>query len=411
MRRLVAIIGCAVVIGMMLPCLVAAAGGDEGGRTRVVAASSSGGFAVVAAGKDGAAIVVGKGQSDWDEVVARSRELSKRIAEFSSKLGMPLTSGSNALVIPAGEIDAGRLGEISDQMAIMSRVIDKKLAEVDMLAHGGFRGGAVFMGWFPGQVTQGIFLEDYGALFLTKVNVPLKPLAEPEEDEPSDGGDPLWEETRQEMFGQRSGEKDWDSILKKFGRPRRKYDAGVVEELEDTLVRSLRLAANISTVADDQWIVITVIDDGLRSAGGFRLGPGGGFGLGPGDRPGGGGGFGPGPGDRSGGGGGRGGPGPGGGGGGGAGRGGRGGGSGGGGQGGGGGRRPGGAENAPAGGGRDEGDKKQQQKAAAMMMVTRGGQGRSAVMTIRARKSDIDAYASGDLSFEKFGKKVTIITY
>ncbi len=383
MRRLVAIIGLAVVIGLMLPYLgsgkVAAAGDGEGGRAGMVAASSSGGFAAVAAGKDGAVVVAGKGQSDWDKVVARSHELSERLAKFSSQFGTPLASGSNALVIPVGEIDESRLGEISDETAIMSRLIDKKLNEADMLAHGGFRGDSVFMGWFPGRVTQGIFLEDYGVLFLTKVNVPLKPLAEPEADKPSDGGDPLWEETRQEMFGQGSGEKDRDSILKKFGRPRRKYDAGVVEELEDTLVRSLRLASNISTVADDQWIVITVIGDGLRSGGGFRPGPGGGFGPGPGDRPGG-----------------RGGPGPG------ASGAGSGTGS------GGGGRRPSGAENAPPGGGRDEGDKKQQQKAA-MMMVTRGG--RPAVMTIRARKSDIDAYDKGELNFDKFGKKVSVVTY
>ena len=367
MRRLVVIIGLAFVIGMVPKCLVSA----------------------VSAGEDGAAVVAGKGQSDWDKVVARSHELSERLAKFSSQFGTPLASGSNALVIPVGEIDESRLGEISDETAIMSRLIDKKLNEADMLAHGGFRGDSVFMGWFPGRVTQGIFLEDYGVLFLTKVNVPLKPLAEPEADKPSDGGDPLWEETRQEMFGQGSGEKDWDSFLKKFGRPRRKYDAGVVEELEDTLVRSLRLASNISTVADDQWIVITVIGDGLRSGGGFRPGVAG-FGPSPGDRPGVGG-FGPGPdsGDRPG----VGGRGPG------AGRGGR----------GGSGRRPSGAENAQPGGGRDEGDKKQQQQKAAMMLAAKSG--RPAVMTIRARKSDVNAFGAGDLSFDKFSKKVTVVTY
>ena len=44
-----------------------------------------------------------------------------------------------------------------------------------------------------------------------------------------------------------------------------------------------------------------------------------------------------------------------------------------------------------------------------MMMVTRSG--RPAVMTIRARKSDINAFDKGDLSFDKFGKKVMVVTY
>jgi hypothetical protein len=132
--------------------------------------------------------------------------------------------------------------------------------------------------------------------------------------------------------------------------PENKYDAEKVEELKTRLIKALKHAANIRNIKSDEWIILTVIGEGGGYSGGVGSGVGGVGGYG--------GGYG-------------------------------------------------GAVNVRRSHISAAGDR------FATIGIVPGGTGvtSSTVLTIRAKKSDVDAFAKGELDYDKFREKVQILTY
>lgn len=170
-----------------------------------------------------------------------------------SILGGDVHAG-RTLVIPGEQIKTRQLVTIMEDLSVMSRILEKKLGRSK---HYSVLGNLnVFSDAKHGA--QCIYLDDYGALFLVKVDFPLVPSVDTQEqEETEEPTDRLWEETRQEIFVGPGTIRRRRIRVQPDTEPR--YDAEKVEELKRNLIKSLRHAANIRALEPEQWLIVTVI--------------------------------------------------------------------------------------------------------------------------------------------------------
>jgi len=168
------------------------------------------------------------------------------------------------LVIPTAQMKIENLAAITEDMTVMSRIFDTKLSQ----AHLTTGRGSWVVGLDPyfgrdSRTTEAIYLEGYGALFLMKVNVLLSPPPETQQEKETKEKDidPLWAETRRQMY-----EPEKVSRRRRTDRPEEKYDAEKVEDLKETLIKTLKHAANIRALKPDESVILTVIGKAGQSA-------------------------------------------------------------------------------------------------------------------------------------------------
>ena len=188
--------------------------------------------------------------------VTPSVKLNRAISIITDKFGPD--SAENVLVIPAVDMDAQKLAETVEDMKIMSHIFAKELAEADMLP-GGRRW--VFFWRRSSNELRCIYLEGYGAVFLMEVDFPLLPVAEPQAQEAEEGTDPVWQEARRQLT---SPEED---IFDSGSDEEVEYDADKVEDLKSKLIRNLKHASNIRNLPDKEWIIIAVTGAGGQTGG------------------------------------------------------------------------------------------------------------------------------------------------
>lgn len=272
------------------------------------------------------------------------------------------------LIIPAEDVKVEDLTAIWQDLYVMSRIFDRKFSKGSRLVREVFPDYGDFFRQ-DSRATEAIYLQGYGALFLMEANFPLTAPPKSKEEEAKkieEPADPTWQRAKQEIFSPRipTGRRT---------DPREKYDAEQIEEVKKELIKSLKHAANIRNLKPDEWVILTVTGTGRKSneyvatyfnttnAGSASRYSGGGYAGGDyrggsyrrGDY--------------------------------------RGGGYGGGGYGG----DYGYSRDVYDGGGYSE----------------ETGSPSAMVLTIRAKKSDVDAFAKGKLDFEQFRKQVQIFTY
>jgi hypothetical protein len=160
------------------------------------------------------------------------------------------------LVIPVEEIKAEDLAAITEDVGIMCRIFDKKLRQ---------EYGLNTSLWDPFGRSAGpeaIYLEGYGVLFLLQVDFPLAPPSEIQEQEPNEQGDLTWEETKRELYSQQEGASHGQEsrivISRLVGAPTREYDGEKVEQLKDLIIKSLKHATNIRNLKPDESVIITI---------------------------------------------------------------------------------------------------------------------------------------------------------
>jgi len=177
------------------------------------------------------------------------------------------SGGGAVLVIPAAELNVEDLATITEDMTVMSRIFDNKLSQAHLTTGRGswFGGFDPFSGRNSGAI-EAIYLEGYGALFLMKVNVLLSPPPEAieEKETEEEDTDPLWTETKQEIYAPEKLSR------RQMGRSeeKQKYDTKKVENLKTSLVKTLKHAANIRTLKPDESVILVVTGSG-ESAGGI----------------------------------------------------------------------------------------------------------------------------------------------
>ena len=179
---------------------------------------------------------------------------------FGSRTG----SAGTILVIPSEQTKTEDLLAINEDMTVMSRIFEKNVGQArTSTAYGGMFGSrndfSMFMGGRGG--IQSIYLQGFGALFLMKVDFPLSPPSnaqeEEKETEKEQVGDSVWQETRQEMYEPEKVER-----RHRTGQPEKKYDPEKVENLKTTLIKALKHATNIRSLKPDESVILTVTGSG-----------------------------------------------------------------------------------------------------------------------------------------------------
>ncbi|MEN6578386.1 MAG: hypothetical protein ABFD90_18720 [Phycisphaerales bacterium] len=154
-------------------------------------------------------------------------------------------------VVPGPHSPAESLVQITEDMVVMCRILDKAIAPVLTPSD---TAGAVDL--FNGQSpysrsqTQGLYLDGYGALFFVEVGFPLtRPPQEQEQPDAQQPGDAVWSQTVDELKG----------VPPRQSGPRvPAYDAQQVENLRTALVKSLRHAANVRVHGAQDRIALVV---------------------------------------------------------------------------------------------------------------------------------------------------------
>jgi hypothetical protein len=159
------------------------------------------------------------------------------------------------LVIPTAQMKPQDLAAITEDMNVMSRILDKKLGRAPRIS--AISTIRLFSG--DSQATEAIYLQGFGTLFLIKVSYPLAPPLEVQEAKAEKDVDPVWTQTKQEIYmpestrtvGIRMGDRPAEDYVEE-------YNAEKVEDLKRTLIKALKHAANIRNLGPDDLVTVVV---------------------------------------------------------------------------------------------------------------------------------------------------------
>lgn len=142
--------------------------------------------------------------------------------------------------------------QVAEDINIMARIIDKTLAEE---FPNEYRASSLFNGH---RGCQGIYLKNYGAIFMTSVGFPVAEQTEEEHKESTP--DDLWQQTKYELKG---GQTPGISFANISGN----NNTETVEQLKEELLRLIGMyAPNIRQLSSQENVVVAV-----RGTQGFRV--------------------------------------------------------------------------------------------------------------------------------------------
>jgi len=165
-------------------------------------------------------------------------------------------SSRRVLVIPDTDVKPEELDALTQDLLVMSHILDER-----------FKGSRTIKGVFTdfgdffgrdNRSTEAIYLQGYGALFLMEVNFAFSPpliSEEQKDEEATEQVDPTWQRARQQIFSPKSpmpGFSEQGPGLVKF------------DQLKKELIETLKHAANIRNLTPDEWIILTVIGHGRQ---------------------------------------------------------------------------------------------------------------------------------------------------
>jgi hypothetical protein len=161
----------------------------------------------------------------------------------------PSGLGADVLVIPTAQVDARKLAETSEDMQVMLQILREKLSEPRLI-----RGELIDYGDFFGDADRAgevFYLQGHAVVFVLRVDFPLAPSAAPQASEgEADKGtaDPVWQRARQKLQ---------NPALR--GGPAGQTSGATFERIKETLLQSLKHAANLRNIGSNEWVILTVI--------------------------------------------------------------------------------------------------------------------------------------------------------
>ena len=162
--------------------------------------------------------------------------------------------GPDVLVIPTSQVDAGKLAQTSEDMGVMLQILREKLSEPRMI-----RGALIDYGDFFGDMDRAaevFYLQGHAVAFVMRVDFPLSSSGPPQagEGEVDKGAaDPVWQRARQRLYSPANS-------AARGGRELPGQTPGATfERLKGDLQQSLKHAANIRNVGSNELVILTVI--------------------------------------------------------------------------------------------------------------------------------------------------------
>ncbi|MHC4145833.1 MAG: hypothetical protein ACYSWW_13125 [Planctomycetota bacterium] len=168
------------------------------------------------------------------------------------------------LVVPSGQVKAKELAAITEDMQVMSHILDQRFKETRRI-----QGVFIDFGDFFGRdnrATEATYLQGYGVLFSMEVNFSFSPPPKAQgqkTEQPAEQVDSAWEKARRQVFSpggsQAAAEADSPE----------QYNSQMVEELKRDLIATLKHAANVRNVQPNEWVILTVIGGQRQFSMGF----------------------------------------------------------------------------------------------------------------------------------------------
>jgi hypothetical protein len=189
-----------------------------------------------------------------------ARGRARRSTGYQPAIG-PVGS-RKVLVVPAEEVKPEELAAITEDMQVMSYILDERFKETRRI-----QGVFIDFGDFFGRdnrQTEATYIQGYGVLFAMEVNFSFSPPPKPqaqETEQQGEQGDSTWQRARQQVFSPTEGKG-----AEGPGSPE-EYNSQMVEELKRDLITTLKHAANIRGLQPDEWVILTVVG-GRREFGG-----------------------------------------------------------------------------------------------------------------------------------------------
>ena len=202
------------------------------------------------------------GRSGFDPMQTGTVGRSSR--RVSRTTGFQPIDTRKILVVPSVEINPEELAEITEDMQIMSHILDERFKETRRI-QGVFTDFGDFFGRDNRQ-TEAIYLQGYGVLFSMEVNFAFSPPPKQQEqqvEQTAESVDSTWQRARQQILS------PGDAGMARGSESTEEYNSQMVEELKRDLITTLKHAANIRGVQPDEWVILTVIGSGRQSGGGF----------------------------------------------------------------------------------------------------------------------------------------------
>jgi hypothetical protein len=174
----------------------------------------------------------------------------------------------SVLVIPSKPMDGQALGQVVEDLSVMSRIIEKNALGEDA-GSAGVWGIMEYKGYMPSWSgvapatvfpptgrAKPMYLGGYGAIFFIQVAYPLLPPPEVPQEQPSNQQeDPVWAEARRSLLEPQARPQ----VLPQDGaEPAEPYSREQVDALRSALVTALKHATNIRVLEPDEWVVIVV---------------------------------------------------------------------------------------------------------------------------------------------------------
>jgi len=169
------------------------------------------------------------------------------------------TGGRKVLVIPDTEVKPEELDAITQDLLVMSHILDERFKEPRTMKRV-FTDFGDFFGR-DNRSTEAIYMQGYGVVFLMEVNFAFSPPLKPDvqkDEETAEQVDPTWQRAREQIFAPKTPNLGMPAFPGQ-GPGLVKFD-----QIKKELIETLKHAANIRNLSPDEWIIVTVIGQGRQ---------------------------------------------------------------------------------------------------------------------------------------------------
>ena len=164
------------------------------------------------------------------------------------------------VVVQFSSADSSRVQEMSEDLDVMTHIVDTALRDGDVDEETPEKMGVKMYITGSSRSVRSMYVEDFGALFMVKVNFPLQGAPVAKEKEPEKPTDSEWARARAEVFG--PAEPGWPDM---FGSGTAvDFDPKRVDGLKSTLVRALKNASNIRHLKPQEFVSLSVFGSAGR---------------------------------------------------------------------------------------------------------------------------------------------------